>query len=148
MKLTSKIATLLLTSALLSLASIAQARDTVLHLPFDAAVAKAVESGKIDGSVKFYLAGKGPKGGKVLNDSAITNKKTNGVGKSDEEACNWALFSALITLQNAAKNAGADSVRNIVSYYKRNEYKDSSTYECHAGAVVVGVTLKGQLVRH
>lgn len=147
MKLTSRIATLL-ACALLSLGNLAHARDTTLHLPFDAAVAKAVESGKIDGSVKFYLAGKGPKGGKVLNDSAITNKKTNGVGKSDEEACNWALFSALITLQNAAKNAGADSVRNIVSYYKRNEYKDSSNYECHAGAVVVGVTLKGQLVRH
>jgi uncharacterized protein YbjQ (UPF0145 family) len=147
MKFISNLAKLLLAGAVLSTSSIAQARDSTLHLVFDDAVAKAVASGKIDGSVKFYLAGTGPTGGKVLNDNAITNKKTNGFGKSDEEACTWALFSALITLQNAAKAVGANAVTEIVSYYKRNVYKDSNNYECHAGGFVVGVALKGQLVK-
>lgn len=148
MKFTSNLAKLLLAGALLSTGSITHARDSVLHLAFNDAVAKAVTSGKIDGSVKFYLAGTGPKGGKVLNDNAITNKKTNGFGKSDEEACTWALFSALITLQDAAKAVGANTVTEIVSYYKRSEYKDSSNYECHAGGFVVGVALKAQLVKN
>ena len=34
---------------------------------------------------------------------------------------------------------------NIASNYKNKEYKDSAKYECHAGALMAGVALKGQL---
>lgn len=34
---------------------------------------------------------------------------------------------------------------NIVSYYKRNETRSPTTYECHAGAFIGGVALKGDL---
>ncbi len=120
------------------------ARHT-LHLDFDAVVQQAVQAGRLDGSVKFYLAGERLPG-KVgrLND-AVTNKKTNAFNKSDKEACAWVLQSALITLQNAAKNAGANAVVDIVSYYKRNEFSDPQNYECHAGAFVAGVALKGKI---
>lgn len=138
---------LLLTAlSLLAPGNVAQARDTTLHLPFDEVVKEAIASGKLDGSVKFHLAGKGPRG-QVLDAEAITNKKTSGVGKSDEEACRWALMSALITLQGAAKKVGANAVSDIVSFYKRNEYKSSSDFECHAGGVMVGVALKARLVK-
>ncbi len=126
----------------------AHARDTVLHLPFEQVVARGVASGKLDGSIKFFLHGKGPAGGTVLDNEVVVNKKTNGVGKADDEACDWALMSALISLQQAAKNAGANTVNNIVSYYKKTEYKDPQHYECHAGGIVTGVALKGQLVKH
>jgi hypothetical protein len=129
-------------------ASLALARDTVLNPPFDEAVEQAIKSGKIDGSVKFYLPGKAPDGGSVLRADAVTNKKTNGVGKSDQEGCQWALFSALITLQQAATNAGGNAVRNIVSFYKRKESSNPNTYECHAGSTVIGVTLKGDIVKY
>ena len=147
MKSTAKMTTWLLGVTLLACGPLAQARDTSLHLSFDAAVVKAQELGKIDGSVKFYLADKGPKGGKVLEE-AVTNKKTNAFNKTDEEACAWALYSALISLQEAAKKAGANSVSNVVSYYKKNEFSDGSHYECHVGGVVAGVALKANLTKH
>ncbi|WP_017903708.1 hypothetical protein [Pseudomonas asplenii] len=134
------------TLVLCSLPGLSQARDTTLNLPFDKVVAEAVSTGKIDGSVKFYLAGNTPKGKvSVVSPGAVTNKKTNAFNKSDEEACAWALQSALITLHDAAKKAGANAVTNIVSYYKRNETKSPTTYECHAGAFIGGVALKGDL---
>jgi len=38
-------------------------------------------------------------------------------------------------------------VTNIVSFYKRNERKDAQTYECHAGAIMACVALKGDLAK-
>lgn len=140
--------TLAVTTALLlgSLPAVSQARDTTLMLPFDKVVQLMVSEKKLDGSVKFYLAGTTPKGKvNVVSPNAITNKKTNAFNKSDQAACEWALQSALLTLQDAAKKAGANAVTNIVSFYKRNEHRDAVQYECHAGAVIAGVALKGDL---
>ncbi|MNP87455.1 hypothetical protein D3C76_1883610 [compost metagenome] len=50
-------------------------------------------------------------------------------------------------MQDAARKVGANAVTNISSYYKRNERKDATTYECHAGAVMAGVALKGDLAK-
>ncbi|MQU43558.1 excinuclease [Pseudomonas helleri] len=135
-------ATLLLSA----LPAVSQARDTTLYLPFDQVVTEAISTGKIDGGVKFYLAGNTPSGKvSVLSPGAVTNKKTNAFNKTDYQACSWALQSALITLHDAAKKAGANAVTDITSYYKRNERKDPKTYECHAGAIIAGVALKGDL---
>ncbi|MEX6501392.1 excinuclease [Pseudomonas zhanjiangensis] len=131
--------------ALCTLPGVSQARDTTLHLDFDAVVQQATQAGRLDGSVKFYLAGEQVPGKVAPLNDAVTNKKTNAFNKSDEEACAWVLQSALITLQDAAKRAGANAVVDIVSYYKRNEYRDPQNYECHAGAFVAGVALKGKI---
>ncbi|OZI29915.1 excinuclease [Bordetella genomosp. 10] len=130
----------------LSLACVAgaQAADRMSMNSFQAAVDAGKADGKLDGSVKFYLAGTGPKG-KVLQANVVTNRKTNAFGKSDETACSWAAMSALISLQEAAKKVGANAVVNIVSYYKKNVNQSATQYECHAGAVVAGVALKGDL---
>ena len=131
-----------------TLPAISQARDTTLFLPFDQVVTEAISTGKIDGSVKFYLAGNTPAGkASVVTPGVVTNKKTNAFNKTDYQACSWALQSALITLHQAAKNVGANAVTDIASYYKKNERKDPKTYECHAGAVIAGVALKGNLTK-
>ncbi|MFJ4346028.1 excinuclease [Pseudomonas sp. NPDC089401] len=145
-----RLKTLTAATALLlaALPGISQARDTALYLPFDKVVQQMLAEKKLDGSVKFYLAGVQPRGKvKVLSPAAVTNKKTNAFNKSDEAACEWALQSALLTMQDAAKKVSANAVTNIVSYYKRNERKDAATYECHAGAVIAGVAIKGDLAR-
>lgn len=73
----------------------------------------------------------------------VTNKKTNAANKSDVEACNWVALSALLALQDGAKSRGANAVVDIVSYYKKNEFKSATNYECWAGTFVAGVALKG-----
>ncbi|EST17355.1 hypothetical protein EDP1_433 [Pseudomonas putida S610] len=145
-----RLKTLTAATALLlaALPGLSQARDTALYLPFEKVVQQMLAEKKLDGSVKFYLAGVKPRGKvTVISPNSVTNKKTNAFNKSDEAACEWALQSALLTLQDAARKANANAVTNIASYYKRNERRDASTYECHAGAVIAGVALKGDLAR-
>ncbi|MEN4922884.1 excinuclease [Achromobacter spanius] len=120
------------------------AADRTVHLPIQPVIEAAQAAGKIDGSVKFYLAGTGPRG-KVVEAGVVTNRKTNAFAKKDEEACAWVAQSAVIALHEAAKKAGANAVTNIVSYYRKNEYRNATMYECHAGAMVAGVALKGDL---
>lgn len=134
---------LLAAAALTVLAPAAQARDTVLNIPLADVLAMPEAQGKLDGSVKFFLDGQSTP--KVLKkfSSDTSNQKTNGVGKSDEFGCKWAALSALIAFQNSAKRHGANAVVDMVSYYKKNETKSATTFECHAGAVVIGVAMKG-----
>ena len=136
------------TLLLCALPGLSQARDTTHYLPFEKVVTQMTAENKLDGSVKFYLAGVQPKGKvTVVSPAAVTNKKTNAFNKTDEAACEWALQSALLTMQDAARKVGANAVTNIGSYYKRNERKDATTYEGHAGAVMAGVALKGDLAQ-
>jgi uncharacterized protein YbjQ (UPF0145 family) len=122
--------------------------EDVVYLSFQDTVAAATASGKLDGSVKFYLAGNQPAGKvDVVNDNVVTNKKTNAFGKSSQESCSWALQSALITLQDAAKQAGANAVVDIQSYYKKQVHSDPKNYECHKGSLMSGVALRGKLAK-
>ena len=82
-----------------------QGADEPTYLSFREGVKRATDAGLLDGSVKFYLAGETlPKQVRKL-DTVSSSRKTNGSNKSDEDACFWALQSALATLQNAAKIA-------------------------------------------
>lgn len=119
------------------------ARDSVQHYPLKDVINMPEAHGKLDGSVKFYLAGQ--KTPKILKrmSSDVSNKKTNSVGKSEEFGCRWAAMSALLSFQESAKRLGANAVVDIVSYYKKVESKSPTDYECHSGNIIVGVTLKG-----
>lgn len=125
----------------------AQARDTTHFLPIEKALAAAQASGKIDGGVKFYFADQAHPGIAKDFGTFTTNKKTNAFGKSDATACDWAMQSALIELFNRAVKEGADAVVGIESYYKKSVFSDAEKYECHAGAMVAGVALRGKVVK-
>ncbi|MCP3161473.1 excinuclease ATPase subunit [Myxococcus qinghaiensis] len=134
---------MLLSLLALTASSPALARDTVTMVRLADVLAMPQAEQKLDGTVKFYLAGaKTPEVTKELGED-VTNKKTNGVGKSDEEGCKWAVLSALISLQEGAQKRGANAVVNIVSYYKKNELQNAKEIECHAGTFAIGVALKG-----
>jgi hypothetical protein len=135
--------TLALSLLACTLAVPAFARDTELKLPFEDVLQMPEAKEKLDGSVKFYLAGQ--KTPRILEKKGedISNKKTNGVGKDDEVACRWAVLSALVAFQDKAKSLGANAVVDIVSYYKRNTFSSPTEYECHAGGMIVGIALKG-----
>ena len=119
------------------------ARDTVLHIPLADVLDMPEAKDKLDPAFKFYLAGQATP--KVIKrySSDVSNPKTNGFGKDDNFGCKWAALSALINLQDSAKRQGGNAVIDIVSYYKRVEYKSATDFECHAGAFVIGVALKG-----
>ena len=130
-------------TALLALASTASARDTRVEQSLQELVSsQAAKDAGIDGSVRFYLAGQPVSVQQRLGED-VTNKKTNAANKSDAEACRWVALSALRALQDGARSRGANAVVDIVSYYKKNEFKSTTNYECWAGTFVAGVALKG-----
>lgn len=131
-------------SLIMASMGVAHAND-VYHFDFNQAVANAKAKGLIDGTVSFHLAGTG--GGQIIKKDLVSNKKTNGFGKSPEVSCEHALHSALIQFQSSAKANGATKVVNIVSYFRKNEYKSSTQYECHDGKTTTGVTIKGDLAK-
>lgn len=127
-------------------ASSAFARDSKYLLKIADVLAMPEASGRIDPNIKLYFgAQKAPKG--ENRGEVVVNPKTNGANKSDEQACKWVMLSALQELQQRARAMGATSVQQIESYYKKVVFTSETEFECHAGAFVVGVALRGQLVK-
>jgi uncharacterized protein YbjQ (UPF0145 family) len=125
----------------------AHGRDTRHLLPIAIALEIKDAQEKLDGSVKFYFGDQLPP--QVLTNlgSDVSNRKTNAFGKSDEKACNWAFLSAMVALEKRAQQLGANAVINIVSYYNKKVMSSATEFECHAGAIIAGVALKGDFVK-
>jgi len=145
--LTKKIGSALACALLLSAASSAQANDRKVMLPVKDALASSTADARLGDSVKFYFGNQPAPA--VVTRLAVhqTSQKTNAFGKSDETACNWAFLSAMRQLEKRALQLGANAVVNIVSNYKNVEFSSDTEFECHAGAIMAGVALKGEFVK-
>lgn len=134
---------LIVTATLLVFSGSAFARDTRVEQPLaDLLSSQEARDVGIDGSVRFYLAGQPVTVLERLGED-VSNRKTNAANKSDEKACRWVALSTLLALQDGAKARGANAVVDIVSFYKSNEFRSATNYECYAGAILAGVALKG-----
>ena len=123
------------------------ARDTKYLLPIETALAVKDAQDKLDGSVKFFFGNQPTPPILTKLGTDVSNRKTNAFGKSDEKACNWAFLSAMVALEKRAQQLGANAVVNIVSYYKKDVMTSATEFECHAGALIAGVALKGDFVK-
>lgn len=132
---------------LMSVSTVASARNTKYLLPLSTAMSNATSKGVLNGSVKFYFANEyHPRVLKNLG-TFVANPKSNAFGKTDGTACDRAFQSAVKSLQARAIALGGNAVINVVSYYDKNVMASNSVYECHAGAMVAGITLRGEVVR-
>lgn len=141
MKLSAKLAIIVSALALAACAP----RDTTHHLSINDALKSSEAATVLNPNIKLYFGTPAP--GKVVVANTVTNKKTNAANKTDEKACQWAFLSAVKQLQDKAASKGATKVGNIVSYYKKNTFKSRTEYECHAGNIISGVALKGDIVK-
>jgi hypothetical protein len=135
-------------TAVASLAvGVAYARDTNLKLPIKDAMAAPAALEKLGTEVKFFFGSQAHPAVKNTLGTYTSNKKTNFANKSDKEGCEWVFLSAMISLKERALAQGGNAVINIQSYYKKNEFTSATEYECHAGAFVGGVALRGTVVK-
>lgn len=133
------LATTLITTAV-------EARDDITKYP----IQQLLESSKAKDvllDIPLYFADQNHSKESSKYGEVISNKKTNAFGKSDTEACEWVMLSALKALQQRAVKEGMNAVVNIQSYYKKREFVSSTEYECGAGTIMAGVALKGTLVK-
>ncbi|MDB5989210.1 MAG: excinuclease ATPase subunit [Herbaspirillum sp.] len=141
---------LLLTLSLIACAATAlpaMARDSKLNLPIAAAMQGKDKAEATQGTVKFFFGDQPYPQVLEKMGSDASNRKTNAFGKSDATACNWVFLGALISLEKRAQQLGANAVINIVSNYENNVMSSPTDYECHAGAIMAGVALKGDFVK-
>ena len=131
----------------LTIAGTASARDTRHMFSYEDAMTTEGAKSRLDGSIKFYFGKESHPPVARSHGEFMSNKKTNAFNKSDKQACEWAFLSAMISLQDRAKSLGADAVINIKSYYKKNLVESNTEYECGAGGILAGVTLKGTVVK-
>jgi hypothetical protein len=132
-------------TALVALPS--QARNTQYYLKIDEVKEDSRYKANVPDDIALYFAGQAhPATLQSLGD-VIANPKGNSFGRPDEEACRWTMISALKELHARAVEAGGNAVIDIVSYYRKNVYSSPSLYECHAGALVAAVALKGVIVK-
>lgn len=125
----------------------AEARDTKLMVPISDAMSAPEAKEKLQGGVRFFFGNQAHPEIKERLGEGVSNRKTNAVNKTDKEACEWAFLSAMLALQERALALGADAVVNIQSFYKKAPVKSETEYECHAGAVMAGIALKGEFVK-
>jgi uncharacterized protein YbjQ (UPF0145 family) len=142
-----RILSLIIAGSLVATASPIHARDTKYLLPIETALAVKDAQDKLDGSIKFFFGNQQTPPILAKLGTDVSNRKTNAFGKSDERACNWAFLSAMVALEKRAQQLGANAVVNIVSYYQKVTMSSPTEFECHAGAVIAGVALKGDFVK-
>lgn len=136
----------LFTICFLLLSSQTFARDTKHLLSIEQAMNSADFQEKLDPAIGFYF-GDHPHPEVIEHKgNFVSNKKTNAFNKSDQKACEWVLLSALLSFQDRVKAEGGNAVINLQSYYKKNTFSSETQYECHAGAIIAGVALKGDVV--
>jgi uncharacterized protein YbjQ (UPF0145 family) len=133
--------------ALLTAASSAQANDRKHMMPIKEALASAAADQRLGDSVKFYFGNQASPAVVKRVGVGQTSQKTNAFGKSDATACNWVFLSALRQLEKRARELGANAVINIASNYMNVAFSSETEFECHAGAIMAGVALKGEFVK-
>lgn len=130
----------------LGLSCSAHARDTELHLSLTDALDSPAFAGKLNPGIQFYFGDQSHPAPTRTLIEVVSNRKTNAVGKSDVEACEWVLLSAMLSLQERAIAEGGNAVVNIRSYFKKDTFSSTTEFECHAGAIMAGVALIGEIV--
>lgn len=138
---------IILTVILFLVPPAAYSRDTTHFLSIEQALQSTQFQTRLDPSVRLYFGGqKHPKVTHSLGTYS-SNRKTNAFNKTVDEACQWVLLSTLLSLQDRAKKEGGNAVVNISSYYRKNIFKSNSKYECHTGAIIAGVAMRGRVVK-
>ena len=125
---------------------VAFGRDDHLKLPIKDALDQGTAKNKIDSGIKLYFHGQPNPEPKKRFVIFSANRKTNAVGKTDTEACNWVFLSSIIALQERARKEGANAVINIRSVYRDTFLESPTEYTCGAGNVMAGVALEGEIV--
>ncbi|RLA06753.1 MAG: excinuclease ATPase subunit [Gammaproteobacteria bacterium] len=141
-----KMRSIFLVISLLALSATSQARDDKLLMPISAAMTSAAAQEQLNPDIKFYFGKDSAKYTSKIG-TYTANRKTNAFNKSDEVACQWVFLSALLALQDRAVQQGGNAVVDIHSDYKKNPMFSAENYECHAGAIMAGVALRGTVVK-
>jgi uncharacterized protein YbjQ (UPF0145 family) len=133
-------------TALVLFSAAAVARTTIHHFKIADFFNNPSNAGQLE-DVAFYFGEQSHPAVTTKFGEYRTNKKTNAFNKSDKEACEWVMLSALIQFRDKARSLGANAVVNIRSNFKNNLFVSETEYSCGAGGLMAGVALIGDFVK-
>lgn len=123
------------------------ARNDQKSYPVSQALAGAEAREKVDPAIHLFF---GTQSHGPISESLGewgTNKKSNGFARSDQDACERAFLSAVLSLQERARKLGGNAVIDIKSNYKNKIVSSESEYVCGSGALMSGVAFTGKVVK-
>jgi len=123
------------------------AKDKIIYLDLKEALDSPKAKEVLDSSVELKFGKGSGSNDMIIIDNLTSNRRTNGVGKSDKESCEWVLYSALKTFIARAKKEGGTKVVNIIGNFKHNEFDSKEKFQCAVGNIMSGVTLKGDIAK-
>ncbi len=134
--------------AAVAYASAAAAADKLMKFRVDSALAKGQNyKARIDPAINLYFANQpAPASAKTVFQADSGHRRTNDVNKPDQEACDIAFVSAVVTLQQQARRSGGNAVVNITSYFKDDRLESATEYLCGVGSMMAAVGLHGSVV--
>jgi uncharacterized protein YbjQ (UPF0145 family) len=123
------------------------AHDAIENFSIKGALATPDAKEKLDPKIKLYFGNW--KHGAVVKSIGEwkSYKKSNGVGRANEVACQRAFLSAAISLQERATKMGGNAVINIKSDYDNKKTSSDTTYVCGSGTLMSAVALIGTVVK-
>lgn len=124
--------------------ALAVAKDEYLYLDLKSALNDPKVKAAIPSNVSFKFGKGSGAGAKIILKDIVSNKRTNGVGKSDEDSCRWALAAALKAFGERALKEGGSKVVNLTGYFRKQEYNSNDKFQCVAGNIMSAVTLRGR----
>jgi uncharacterized protein YbjQ (UPF0145 family) len=130
-----------------SFATSAFAADTLIQLQIEDAINDLSIKSQLSSGIQLFWGDQKHPEPKTVFGEYKTSQRTNALGKSREDACQWALASSLKELQARAHREGGNAVVNIKSNIKNVEKSSTTEYDCLAGRVMVNVALKGTVVK-
>ncbi len=130
----------------LLMATPAAADDAVSTHEISAVTARAEYASQLEGVQFFWGNSPHPAVARRIEADAQTSLRTRKFGRSNEEACQWVMLSALIQLRDHARAVGGNAVINLRSNWRNNEFSSATQYQCAAGFLMAGVALKGDVV--
>jgi uncharacterized protein YbjQ (UPF0145 family) len=135
---------LILTSAIVTPV---EARRTPVTVTLQSVLDMAEAKAKLDGSVKFYLAGAITPSPRRTFTLEVSDNTTSTFQRTPEEACRRNVLSALIRLEGLAKRVGANAVIDIASFNAPATFRSATDIQCLNGAFMGSLVLKGTLVQ-
>lgn len=144
-KLSALFAIALAIPLLLLTAPAASAEDDVANYAIANVLERADFATEFEG-FHFYFGDTRRPASRVVESNVRTSLRTRKFGRSNEEACQWVMLSALIQLRDHARSVGGNAVANIRSNWQNQEFSSRSEYQCAAGFLMAGVALKGDVI--
>ena len=123
------------------------AKDDLRLFNIQEALSSADAKSRLDPGVKLYFADQQHPHVEKKLGTWVTNKKYPLLNNQAKAVCESTFIDAVEELQHRALKEGGNAVIGIESYYDKMIRPSVNQYVCSIGYVVVGVALRGSVIK-